>query len=308
MINNIKTKSEIRVIGLQRNGNHAIINWIIQQSGSNVLFFNDVEPENPFDESRLMGDKNNLSASNFDRVIYSYEDRLLNLITHKNYYPQKNMYNVNADKRIDLLILRNPFNSFASRMKHQAVSSQLSTYISGLSLPQLWITYANEYLGKSHYLKNLVTLNYDLWCCSVDYRKQIAGKLNIEFTDKGFKDITSFGQGSSFDSTKFDKKSTEMATDQRWKSFANDKKFTELFRDKMVIRLTRKIFGVSQELNDYIEQQISPNTSWKTGLKRILSIKLLPAIVTFARNSSAIRYIYISFFMPYRKRKVTKYR
>ena len=308
MINNINTKSEIRVIGLQRNGNHAIINWIIQQSGDNVLFFNDVEPENPLDESRLMSRSSNLSASNFDRIIYSYEDRLLNLITHKNYYPQKNIYNITADKRIDLLILRNPFNSFASRMKHQAVSSQLSTYISGLSLPQLWITYANEFLGKTHQLNNIVTLNYDLWCCSVDYRKQIAKKLDIEFTDKGFKDITSYGQGSSFDSTKFDKNASEMATDQRWKSFAKDQKYTELFFDKLVIKLTRKIFGISKDLDDYIEQEIIPNTNWKIELKRKLSIKFLPSIVTYARNSSAIRHMYFTFLMPYRKRKVSKHR
>ena len=46
-----ETDLELRVFGLRRSGNHAVINWIFQNSGGSVCFLNCVRPKhhlNPF--------------------------------------------------------------------------------------------------------------------------------------------------------------------------------------------------------------------------------------------------------------------
>ena len=304
MLNIKHTNIEIRVAGLQRSGNHAVINWIIKQSGKNVLFFNDVDPENPLDESRLHS-PNNIETSDecYDCVIYSYEDRILDLISHKNYYPQKNITNISAGQRIDVIILRNPFNALASRMKHAAVSSTRSTYISGLNVAQLWVTYAYEYLGKTSKLKNKkVPLNYDLWCTSEDYRKEIANLLGLEFTDAGFNQITAYGRGSSFDLEDYNERASEMKTDQRWKNYCDDECYIDLLNDKNLIQLTKKIFSIDKELEQFIDNRISSQQSWYSSVLTTLKIALLPIVVVKARQSAFIKYIYFSYLQLQRKR------
>ena len=250
-------------------------------------------------------DKN--TNGSYDCVIYSYEDRILNIINHHNYYPQKNIYATNVEKRFDVIILRNPFNVFASRMKHGTVSCSMSTYISGLNLSQLWITYANEFLSKTNHLENiLVPINYDLWCASAEYREKIAGLLELKFTDEGFNDITSYGQGSSFDGTHYNSKANMMTTDSRWQAFANNPAYINLFTDKLITDLTLEIYQPDSELNQFISNIIQPNQKWFSSLIRKINITLLPGIIARMRDSQTVKFVYFSIFQPIRKLIVAK--
>lgn len=290
-------KVEIRIAGLQRNGNHAVINWIIRQSGPDVLFFNDVEPECPFDDPYLHSSSSSKNTDGrYDCVIYSYEDRLLDLICHKNYYPQKNIFNINAEKRIDVIILRNPFNAIASRMKHTTVSSYRSAYISGLNITQLWTTYAHEYLGHTRKLNNTkIVINYDLWCKSKDYRKKLASLLDLNFTDAGFNEIKTFGSGSSFDKINYNERANEMKTDQRWKYYSDNEEYKDLFKDKTLIKLTNEIFSPDKELAQFIDNILIKEQKWYSSLIYSLKIALLPKLFILARQSAIAKYIYFSF-------------
>lgn len=297
-------KTEIRIVGLQRSGNHAIINWIMKQSGGNALFFNDIEPENPLEPTRMSSSyiENINPGGAYDCVIYSYEDRLLNLINREGYYPQNNIYNTTVDKRFDIVIIRNPFNVFASRLKHGSVSSAMGTYISGLSIPQLWITYACEYLKKTNHLKNtFVPVNYDRWCASLSYRREVAEALELNFTDEGFTEITRYGQGSSFDRTEYDAKADQMTTDQRWKSYTDSAEFRKLFADPLITDLSRQIFQLDPDLECFIEESIHPEQTRVASVLRWVKIACLPEIVVSARESSVIKFLYQFIFMPIRK-------
>src|ERR1700720_776966 len=89
---------EIRAHGLQRSGNHAIINWIAQQSSGNCVVLNDARPAlNPFEtmEEYLEYYHGDLTALEYtwtpesrrkiqaripqtrSALIYSYEDKPL---------------------------------------------------------------------------------------------------------------------------------------------------------------------------------------------------------------------------------------
>ena len=91
--------------------------------------------------------------------------------------------------------------------------------------------------------EGLNVIHYDKWCVSSDYRKGICKKLDLTYTNAGFKDVSSNGGGSSFDGIRFDGKADKMNTLDRWKEYQYDDLFIAMldaFPD--VIRLSDKEF------------------------------------------------------------------
>ena len=307
MANNKQVEKEIRFVGLQRSGNHAVINWILQQCTGDYLFFNDVDPLDPLNERRLT--EGNLDIDKYECVLYSFEDRLLNTITSAKCYPLTDSYRLNVKKRYDILIMRDPYNLFASRSNHNVVLPKSSHYVSGLSIPNLWITYAKEYLNETSLLNNnKIVINYNRWCISKQYRKEIAEKLELTHTDAGFNDIPDFGDGSSFNKRDYNNKAIMMKTDSRWKYVGNQQEYLSLFRDKKLVDISNKIFDVDNDLENFIEKELKPKFSIYASWSRILQILFVPRIITFARESNIVRYIYFNFLLKKRQDLLQKKR
>lgn len=267
----IINKKEIRVVGLRRSGNHAIINWIFKQESGNPIFINHTRVlENPYRDvyrdQRLKQKNPTLkgwrcddiewwkreSKGNFsvkDCLIYSYEDQELERVTHPSFEKKHDFYLGRSQERFDVIILRDPFNLFASRLKgnksNVKTDFDLMNVYSKRSLPELWLSYAKECLGETNVLTNNKTIiNYNLWFADTDYRKQVAEQLKLTFSDTGFNEVTrAGGAGSSFDGTAFSGDVTKMDVLNRWKTFADDPAFQALFRDEQLIEYSRTIFG-----------------------------------------------------------------
>ncbi|MDY7004752.1 MAG: hypothetical protein SWX82_12550 [Cyanobacteriota bacterium] len=108
----------------------------------------------------------------------------------------------------------------------------------------LWIDYTKEYLGETNYLKqNKVCINYNQWFADVEYRRQIADKLQMEFSDTGIDKVTSFGGGSSFEGKQFDGKATSMDVLNRWQKVADNPRYRELFNNQKILKYSERIFG-----------------------------------------------------------------
>ncbi|NEO54345.1 MAG: hypothetical protein F6K54_15385, partial [Okeania sp. SIO3B5] len=216
-LSEVVNQKEIRVAGMKRTGNHAIINWVKSQQNGDVGFINNVlANQNPyrykyenlrdqFPEHKWAIEHNRQQAKgNFikrDCLIYSYEDFPLDQIASDKFERNHDLYLGKSAMRYDLLIIRDPFNLFASRLK---ISSQAKHFLSvnspNKTMIDLWIDYAKEYLGETNYLKhNKVCVNYNQWFADIEYRRKIAEKLQIEFSDAGIDKVTSFGGGSSFE-------------------------------------------------------------------------------------------------------------
>ena len=72
--------------------------------------------------------------------------------------------------RYDVLLLRDTFNLIASRLK----KGFLSVKTKGMSLTDMWIEYAKEFLEETSYLSNnKVIINYNLWFSDISYRREI---------------------------------------------------------------------------------------------------------------------------------------
>ena len=175
-----------------------------------------------------------------DCLIYSYEDYSLKQIFSKRFEKKHDLYLGKTLKRYDLLIIRDPFNFLASRLKNNflPVKSKRKSVI------DLWIEYAREYLGETNYLKHhKICVNYNFWVKNRDYRHDLAQKLNIKFTDVGIDKVLSHGGGSSFDGKSLDGKATTMDITSRWKYFVNNPTYLKLINNKKLLYYSQKIFG-----------------------------------------------------------------
>ena len=271
----VVNKKEVRVVGLQRSGNHAIINWIRQQESKMTTFLNHCKVlENPYrnvyenltlrglDPKRAgvygLGYEDidyckNQAKGKFsikDCLIYSYEDLDLERITHTSFEKKRVLYLGKSEQRYDVIIMRDPFNLFASRLKRSQPKpgSQkincMEVYSRKRTLPELWIAYAKECLGETNLLRGKkIFINYNTWCSDIDYRQEIAEKINLIFTDQGFNNVSGAGGGSSFNYTNFNNKASRMDVLNRWQSFIDNPSYRQLISNEELLEYSEKIFG-----------------------------------------------------------------
>jgi len=264
-------QKEFRILGLRRSGNHAIINWIGKQVKGNSVFINQVRPlENPYrdqyESQVLLGRKlpegdwkyrdidwwekeKRGEFSHKDCLIYSYEDQELEKVTRSSFEKKHDIYLGKSEERFDVIVMRDPFNLLASRLKTKPRKtgpnfSMLEVYSRRYSLPELWISYAKECLGETSFLSSKkVFINYNKWFSDITYRKEIAAQLNIEFTDDGFNDVSISGRGSSFDGTKHTGEAYKMDVLNRWKLFTDNSVYRQLLNTNELVNYSIKLFG-----------------------------------------------------------------
>lgn len=249
--------TEIRVHGLQRSGNHAIMNWIAAQSAGICVVLNDCEPgTNPFDtmqeyceysDGRLVALSHTWDCAARELVhpripqqrnllIHSYEDRELS----GDRIPET--WIGRSTSQFEVLIVRDPLNFFASRLK-------MWTKLTGLKeqrlVVELWKTYAREALGLTTVLEpaRRVVIEFGKWKDDVEYRRHTATKLEIAFSDRGIDSLIEVGPGSSFDGFDYRTKASEMAVNQRWKSCIGNDEYGSILADRELQQLSLQLFG-----------------------------------------------------------------
>ncbi len=250
-------KKELRIIGLRRTGNHGIAGWIKAQENGKVEHLNNLEVRcNPY---RYKYEKiidfypkhtkwaikhyQPLAQGNFvqiDCLICGYEDRNLASITDPIFERLHDVYLGKSNKRFDIIIIRDPFNLFASRLK----SNMINVKSKNFTAIDLWIQYAREFLHETNYLNNnKICINYNRWFTDLVYRKELANQLELEFTDEGFSRVTGLGGGSSFDGQTMDRAASKMAVLDRWKNFVDNPDYRKIFQNQLLITYSKKIFG-----------------------------------------------------------------
>ena len=246
-------QNEWRIIGMSRSGNHAVINWLVSHTQGRSCFLNCAEPKhNPFTSARPLGNGPSHVANyegfsfelecrgRFSRkefLIYSHEDCFLGLMRNGPWEEQHDEWVGPSAERRDLLVLRDPYNLFASRLKAGIGEIPAATAM------RIWKQHAREFAGIRRYLpNNPLMISYNRWFGEPDYRRQIARELGLTFTDAAFEEVCSTAGGSSFDGTRFRGRATRMRVFDRWKRFVDDADYRGLF-DTEVHELSQSIFG-----------------------------------------------------------------
>jgi hypothetical protein len=260
---------EIFIWGVARGGNHALIDFILghlygyvpdknydfQQFWRNHIvlnnYFNDrryhldiplfdlppfdkrIPPPNPkYGNTQIISYEN---AGDIEQTNYLYRD-LVNIL--EDYSKLKVNTGRKDTNKYALVILRDPFNWYASYKKGAVDIDKINfTREKALQLIDLWISYAERFfITKGDWFP----VRYNLFCQSIEYRKQISQYIDEKFTDEGKKRVSSMG--SSFDRHRFDGQANNMKTEERWKYLTqNDIKILDE-RSKL-FELSKKIFN-----------------------------------------------------------------
>ena len=213
--------SHIKIYGMMRSGHHAIMEWIAAQFYKKAAVFHrpNLEQVEKF---------KNLNSSKY--VIYNCED----------YIPQ-------IKDGLNILVLRDLYNLFASRLRHQTdyfdeskKNHKKCTSEFGLFTKpalSLWKTYATCYQSKKWF-----NINYNKWFSNKEYRKSLSKQLGGTFNDSTIQNVSVYGGGSSFDKTKHNGRAQEMNTNLRFQKYINNERYQRFF-DENSIKLNLEIFG-----------------------------------------------------------------
>ena len=293
MSNTLTNFIEVRAYGLMRSGNHAIIEWVQNQHSDHVTCFlnnvkhGDYDPYTNHKLKVLTGieeqiDIEELRWLNKRLLIYSYEDQhelesknltFLESVFQRDFEEKRQHYLGNSRHRFDLLIIRDPFNFLASRLKLLQVRGPLG----GVSSPGLiienWKILAREAVKLiQNPLPGKIVANYNQWATDLAYRQQLSQRLLGTFDDSSMNKISQFGGGSSFRNPdrltmamimsrwkklfhvrryftlghywrRFISSINEKKVFERWKHFASDENFREMILDYELLELSRELFG-----------------------------------------------------------------
>lgn len=243
---------EIRVIGMSRSGNHLLVNWILDQVRGRYCFVNCAEGKadpfasaRPLDDGRRIltnvphlepeRDRNGRFAAR-DYLLHSYEDSYLAHCCSRWFDHEHDRLVGTSGRRIDVLVLRDPFNLFASR------SNLSSAKLPGHTMVRMWKQHAKAILhGSPHLRQETVGVSYNAFVRSARYRREIARSLGLGAADPGIEEVARCAGGSSFDGTAFDGEAWRMPVFARWRHCIGDPSYRALF-DPETVRLARRIF------------------------------------------------------------------
>ena len=176
--------SKYVTISLQRSGQHAVINWLGEQSGDLVHInhckferrglTNWISPINnrviqytPYGKRDSgIQDRSDMldfhsSIDSYSRLLCSFEDIDIEDLSLCKY--------IKVSKPVVILILRDPYNWLASSIKHEKSSEALLA-----SKKNYLIKYLEQVLGIRDYLDQpCIDINYNRWVTEVSYREGV---------------------------------------------------------------------------------------------------------------------------------------
>ena len=264
--------NEFIFIGLQRSGNHAIINWLFDQVYGNKLFLNYCRPnENPFitsyngkfitDNSHIIAvsDWHTLFKSNqhsnkelsynerkitplveLDYLLHSYEDCDTQQVLSNKFNSNHDFWIGKTEVVKRIIILRSPLNLLASRIEAE-------DHLTGIKDPRMilacWKEHARHYNDSDTKHSNQLVILYDLWFASKSYRKKILQLLNIKKRFLSLGKVSKDGGGSSFDGRKHENEPQKMKTLERYKKYLNHEYLKIAMKDPDIRLLSKEIFG-----------------------------------------------------------------
>jgi len=185
-------------------------------------------------DKRFKSEKLKLSVKN--GLIISFENRDIDTLS---YYLNKDHDQLVGKSQdiFSLIILRDPFNLFASNYKKWGKQSIEN-------ITDLWKNFAKKYIEyQNSNDPNFIGVNYNKWFKDKNYRQEIVELLKLNFTDENINQVREFGDGSSFDGYSPEIKASDLDVLNRWQSFENDPLYRALFLDGEIFDLSEQIFG-----------------------------------------------------------------
>ena len=221
---------------LKRSGAHGFEKWFMPHL-HDVLFVNNAKPTRPFSGNKNAQDPKRANVCvGFEDIDFKTIDNLGGIEK----IIQKTLPNNQAAKVINIIVLRDPLNLFASRLKiHHDRDKRM--YMNE-SIVSLWKSYAREFLGETSHLSRKVAISFNEWFSNAEYRRDLEVSFNFSHTDEGLDELGI--RVSSFDGGKYAGKAHQMKVLDRWHHFNDNAEYKALFDDEELIELSKKIFDM----------------------------------------------------------------
>lgn len=211
------------VFATKRSGHHGIISWITAQHG-NITFLNNVT---------VSADQTAFVPHRSDRnmVIGKGKDQLVNFEINNG----DDCWGIQTSPWVDCVPMRT-----ASRVYPILVIRRFRNWLASLVVHASAIPTASHVAVYTQHLDAIrkqtlplpgfVVIRYDDWFSNRNYRRAIAAKLNIPFTDAGLNTVLRYGGGSTFDGKNYDGDAQHMNVLNRWKQVRDDPRFALPFK------------------------------------------------------------------------------
>jgi hypothetical protein len=225
---------DLRCLGMRRSGNHAIIEWLIDavkavHGPGSTAHLNDIalgvngyrsrhQYPAPIDTADYTKEMRIRRFRNFGKtalLVRSYEDFTLERFKVKE--PQK--YYGLSEASSDAIIIRDPFNLFASRIKSGKIGTK-----SGISQIDLYLDHFRGHLED----QSLLPMYYNRWLAKPEYRDELLTALGLQAGHDLTLISSPRGGGSSFVGSGQALDSSALV--RRWQEVRDD----AWFRDEVV--------------------------------------------------------------------------
>ncbi len=238
---------------MKRSGNHAILGWMQQQMKGSVSFLNNLGPYYPPEKNRI----NHFYWRGFGKhsLLISMED----WFPEQAFFPYDEAKFGKASEKYDVLILRDPFNMFASRWMwkddfgkrfrndreyRQEVTEKWKDNA------RTYLKWESEQIVSKH--QKYIPINYNQWFIDGVYREELAVQLNLIFSDQGKEKVAPYGFGSSFDGVGHHGSASQLKVLERWKLVKDEEAYKNLFEDPEIVELSHSIFGILEGVEDWL--------------------------------------------------------
>ena len=237
----------ILILACSRSGHHAIINWLTNQCKGHIKYYNNCEKgwgEGMFKPNKKRVESFGVTSDDFVTNLYTIED------FNMEYCKKYNFFNFTSlpQYKIDLVIIinRDFRNWVSSRIVGggEGLNNLISTNNGETPAVKKWAMLVKESLGETNLLNgNSYSINFNDWYSSDEYRKQICLDLGLEFSDKGFREVSHAGGGSSFSGVEI-LDSQKLDVLNRYKKLENDERYNKVLYwiSKEIMELDKKYF------------------------------------------------------------------
>jgi len=239
-------------MAMRRSGHHAVMEWFFSliPSENHHLINNITDDTRQYykDLKKRHKKGHRRSKLNSDYIVFNSEDLKISSAQKRiNQNIRKEVYGYRGDNITNIVVVRNHFNLFASRLKSVETKPSITKSVGAMSEEA-----KNMYCEHCSYLEdpNVIFIVYDKWFTSHEYRKTIAEKLGLaEYMDKEcIGKVPMYGNGSSFDGFQYQGKPSEMQVLNRYENYLDNKKFVGFVTQDDLMQCHRAIFGKSSAL------------------------------------------------------------
>jgi hypothetical protein len=236
---NKKIDFEFRLFGDRQGGQHAIVDWLLYQFNgvtyrkNDALQRHDVLKMSEFPNMNQFKLWSKKVENNYISTFANYEDKTIDFVDAWG-------YSQHATKRYDIIVLRDPYNLFASKIYNWRANSprRLKQFDKKIDI---WKEKARKVLENK-----CCFINFNKWFVDIEYRKEILSYFpeNVfTFTDEGKEDMPTRHGRSSFNGKEYHGKASQMNILYRYKDMLDDPLMKKIIADKEIKELSDQIFG-----------------------------------------------------------------